>query len=327
MMVRSIVDGCPAPSTRAVRAATYQMHRSHIAGEIKVRGKRFEKITVPGRMAKPNDKSSVGAGEVQIPSARSDHMYPHKDACLAGNGTRRPMLGEIAADKHGSPACIEACVFEGALRSAAADMSLAFFSAIPGVAALVMIQQEVAWAAEQLAETSLGAAFEASHLYPKGSIGLMPTKSGHDVSASGYIRRYPAYSPLLTAALLSVLNHVMKTFSSKSRVWKDRNGPAGATAWQNLGVCDSGAQLELVAVVHGHEVAVEASFAHMVLFAAWLPHLTRNARSGPAGKAGDWRMHHTSYVRFGTESFAMVAGACRRAGVAMEARRIIRNGL
>ena len=50
------------------------------------------------------------------------------------------------------------------------------------------------------------------------------------------------------------------------------------------------------------------------LFAAWLPHLTRNARDGPPGEKSDWRLHHTAYARFGTEYFAWVARAYRLAG-------------
>ena len=64
-----------------------------------------------------------------------------------------------------------------------------------------------------------------------------------------------------------------------------------------MGVAASGAQLQLVAVVNGHDVVVEAPLGQMVLFQAWLPHLTRNAVEGPPGAPGDWRLHHTAYAR------------------------------
>ena len=102
----------------------------------------------------------------------------------------------------------------------------------------------------------------------------------------------------------------------------DNNGPATSTCWQNLGEAASGAQLELVAVVHGHEVIVEAPMGTAVLFKAWLPHLTRASAEGPSPAPQDWRLHHTAYWRFGTEYFAWVAGDFHAAGQALSCKDV-----
>jgi hypothetical protein len=123
-----------------------------------------------------------------------------------------------------------------------------------------------------------------THLYSKGSLGLMPVKLGHD----------------------------------------DRNGPASTTCWQNLGVAASGAKLQLVVMVNGHEVVLDAPMGHMALFSAWLPHLTRNDPEGPAPKPKDWRLHHTAYMRFDTEYFGWVAREHRLAGIPIKTSAINR---
>ena len=97
---------------------------------------------------------------------------------------------------------------EHTLRGAAADLSVAFFSALPGVDALLRVQSELKAAEEELEGTKHGCPFRGAHtfLYPKGSCGLMDTKNGHD----------------------------------------DKNGPACSTFWQNLGAAASGARLLLL---------------------------------------------------------------------------------
>ena len=168
---------------------------------------------------------------------------------------------------------VNLAVTERTLRGAAADMSMHYFAAIPGVAALNYLQNALAWAERTLDGCPFVGA--SSHLYPKGSMGKMPTKGGHD----------------------------------------DNNGPACTTCWQNLGATASQARLQLVVVVHGHDVVIEAPKGQMALFQAWLPHLTRNAPDGPRARHGDWRVHHTAYARRETEHFGWVASACREAGV------------
>ena len=193
--------------------------------------------------------------QIQIPFARSDHCFaPQRDGVL-----------------------LRAAVVESTLRAAAADLSVAYCASVPGVNAAMMVQDGLAHAEKELAASDGGCPFTHEHLYPKGSMGIMPTKAGHD----------------------------------------DKNGPASSTFWQNLGVAASGARLQLVLVVHGHDVVIDAPFGHVALFAAWLPHLTRNDPDGPRGERGDWRLHHTAYVRFGTERVAWVALAHKAAGVRM----------
>ena len=104
----------------------------------------------------------------------------------------------------------------------------------------------------------------------------------------------------------------------------DNNGPAATTCWQNLGVAASQARLQLVVVVHGHDVVLEAPKGQMALFQAWLPHLTRNAPDvgQTKGARGDWRVHHTAYARRDTEYFGWVACACRDAGVGIVSHAI-----
>ena len=53
----------------------------------------------------------------------------------------------------------------------------------------------------------------------------------------------------------------------------------------------------------------------VALFAAWLPHLTRPAADGPAAAKGDARLHHTAYVRYGTEYFGWAVRAYRQRGL------------
>lgn len=163
-------------------------------------------------------------------------------------------------------------------------MSIHYFAAIPGVAALARLQEALAWAELDMKGGPHGCPFmgASTHLYPKGSMGKMATKGGHD----------------------------------------DNNGPAATTCWQNLGLAASQARLQLVVVLHGHDVVLEAPKGQMALFQAWLPHLTRNAPDGPKGARGDWRVHHTAYARRDTEYFGWVACACREAKVGIVSHAI-----
>ena len=103
-------------------------------------------------------------------------------------------------------------------------MSIHYFAAIPGVAALARLQEALAWAEQHTHGCPFTGA--STHLYPKGSMGKMATKGGHD----------------------------------------DNNGPAATTCWQNLGVAASQARLQLVVVVHGRDVVLEAPKGQMALF-------------------------------------------------------------
>ena len=132
--------------------------------------------------------------------------------------------------------------------------------------------------AEQQMKGDCAFAGASTHLHQKGSMSLQATKPGHD----------------------------------------DRNGPACSTLWQNLTACESGARLQLVVVVNGCDVIIDAPVGHAVMFQAWLPHLTRIDAEGPACSTHDWRLHHTAYTRFGTEYFAWVVQQYRRTGVALE---------
>lgn len=172
---------------------------------------------------------------------------------------------------------------ERTLRGAAADISCYFFGALPGVQAALMVQENLRWC-EQHMEGSCPFVGAHRHLYSKGSLspqehmGKKGFKSGHD----------------------------------------DNNGPACLTFWQNLELPLSGARPQLVIVVHGHDVVVEAAVGHVALFQAWLPHLSRAARDGPSSMSGDSRIHHTAYIRRDTEHFAWVARAHREAGLALQ---------
>lgn len=249
-MATAVVAGEIVDGSARVRAPAYVSHRAHVSGEIGKRGKRFGKLNKVGRLAE--ESSANGTGRVLVPQARADHSFPpvHEAAHV-----------RVAA-------------MERQLRGAAADISAAFFSALPGIAAALTLQEELTLAEDMVGECPFAGL--GTHLYPKGSLGLMPTKAGHD----------------------------------------DRNGPSCATFWQNLGAAASGARLEMVAVVHGHDVVVEAPQAHFAIFQAWLPHLTRCAADGPQPQRGDWRLHHTAYWRFGTEYFGWVAREHRLAGSA-----------
>jgi hypothetical protein len=242
------------PSSRRLRADAYQMHRRALKGETR-RGGRFAKLG----QTRSADKQSTRAdsGDVQLPMARLN-SYP----CVH------------------EPGWLSCAALDRRLRGAAADLSAAFFAAVPGVDALLRVQRELAHAARELGGRG-GCPFNATHLYPKGSMGLMAVKNGHD----------------------------------------DRNGPACLTAWQNLGAAESGARLQLVVVCHGYDVVLDAPEGQFALFAAWLPHLTRTAADGPSAHEDDWRLHHTAYCRYGTETFAWVAREYREVGLPIATRR------
>ncbi len=254
-MAVSVVKGKLAASTCQARADEYCEHRSRVNGD-----KRFAKIS-GARMAAFGVTRMDQSGAVQLPYGRSDHCYPR----LADHANLR-----VAA-------------LEGQLRAGAADMSMAFCSGLPGIYAASLVQSELGEAEKSMkANDEMGCPFAgaSSHLFSKGSLGLMPTKGGHD----------------------------------------DCNGPSSLTCWNNLGVAQSGAKLQLILVVRGFDVVVDAPLGQSAWFAAWLPHLTCNDPDGPAGRKDDWRLHHTAYTRWGTEYFAWVARAYRLAGLPIETR-------
>ena len=257
IMTVSTVGGKLTPSSAALRATDYWIHRAHVKNGKRVVDRRFDKIS---RARLSRETSVHTSKQVRTPAARADHSFPPVHD--AGN--------------------MEGIQFEGELRAAAADLSLAFFAAIPGVDALCRVQRALAEAEVSMTQTQDGCPFvgASSHLYPKGSIGLMGSKKGHD----------------------------------------DRNGPASSTFWQNLGQGASGARTRLVAVVNGCDVCIHAPVGQFALFAGWLPHLTDTVDG--RGSPRDWRMHHTGYCRFDTEYFGWVAHAHREAGVPLQFRGI-----
>ena len=278
-MVESTVEGVVVPSSACVRGASYSAHRAHVVRGIGKRRKapdcRFRKISGP---------RTFGAGRARLVcQPRCPTLYlahnphtPHAGAHRTGR-VRMPAPRRSSFPLAREEGWVSLAATERTLRGAAADMSIHYFAAIPGVAALVRLQGALAWAEQHMKGSPHGCPFvgTSTHLYPKGSMGKMATKGGHD----------------------------------------DNTGPAAATCWQNLGQVASQARLQLVVVVHGHDVVLEAPKGQMALFQAWLPHLTRNAPDGPKGAHSDWRVHHTAYARRDTEYFGWVACACREAGV------------
>ena len=246
--LQTTIDGRQAPSTSFVRADEYRTHSLQVrdGGGVKGVG-RFGNISKP--LLAPGDRTAVDcSGTLQVPSGRKNSYPMYSD----------------------SPN-VAAMVFERTCRSAAADLAATFFSATPGVNTLLMMQSEFRAAQQKLAGEEYdecGCPFTglATHLFPKGSNGLMAHKPGHD----------------------------------------DANGPAACTLWQNLTASRSGAELEFVTVIHGHDVVVEAPLGHVMQLAAWLPHTTRTKASGPAPASDDERIHHTAYCDFKTEFAAWV---------------------
>ena len=174
-----------------------------------------------------------------------------------------------------------ATAFEGVCRSAASDLSCRFFSSIPGVRALKAVQSTLQWAEEEWAPecaTACVCPFRggADYLYTKGSISQQGTKGWHD----------------------------------------DANGPACLTCWQNLGEVP-GEQLELVVAIHGCRVHVGAAMGKFAHFMAWLPHRTQlRGRDGVArDNKSAVRLHHTAYVRMGTEYAASTLMEYKRKGL------------
>jgi len=244
--IETKIDGALPPSTSYVRADEYRKHTSFVRDDSMKGVGRFGKIS--GARLAASDKTAVDeSGYVQVPNARLN-TYPAYNDC-----------NQVAA-----------MTFERTCRSAAADLACTCFSAMPGVNTLLLMQHEFAHMEEKLlaADDDVGCAFKGvfTHLFPKGSNGLMDTKDGHD----------------------------------------DANGPAACTFWQNLGTAKSGARLEFVTVVNGHDVIVEAPMGHFFMLQAWLPHLTQASAAGPQPQPDDERVHHTAYCDLKTEYSAWV---------------------
>ena len=195
-----------------------------------------------------------------------------------------PSLRLTSTPKADDAAAIAATEFEGVCRSAASDLSSRFFSSIPGVRALKAVQSALQWAeSEWVTEGESGCRCPfrggTDYLYTKGSIAQQGTKGWHD----------------------------------------DANGPACLTCWQNLGEV-AGEQLELVVAVHGCRVQVDAAMGKFVLFMAWLPHRTqlRGADGVARDQKGAVRLHHTAYVRMGTEYAGLALMEYKRQGLPLQ---------
>ena len=90
----------------------------------------------------------------------------------------------------------------------------------------------------------------------------------------------------------------------------DANGPSTWTCWQNLGVVH-GRDLHLVVCISGCRIHIPGSLGKVVHFHAWLPHTTTLTQA--AGSSShtptdeqEERLHHTAYVKMGTEFAAWV---------------------
>ena len=106
----------------------------------------------------------------------------------------------------------------------------------------------------------------------------------------------------------------------------DSNGPSCFTCWQNLGVVP-GQVLHLVVSISGCAVRIPAEVGKLVHFLAWLPHKTTlsprpgaqlEAQATTPGKP--MRLHHTAYVKQGTEYAAWVVREYMRLGIPFEPR-------
>ena len=231
---------------------------------------------------------------------RSSVYEAHRDACTAvlshneckhfarkrlssherGQTSRHVMLPSMrltSSPKIDDTPARDATRFEGVCRSSASDISNHFFGALPGVRALNAVQAalkwgEAAWSTSHM-EGTCPFRGGSEYLYTKGSISQQGTKTWHD----------------------------------------DANGPACLTCWQNLGTV-ANEQLELVVAVNGCRVVMEANMGKVVLFMGWLPHRTQMRT--PEGSVHDMttavRLHHTAYVRFGTEYAANTISEYRR---------------
>ena len=184
-----------------MRATDYWKHREHVKDGNRIVDNRFKKIS-GARLSR--DTRVHTSEQVRMPAARADHSFPPVHD--AGH--------------------MEGIQFEGELRAAAADLSLAFFAAIPGVDALCRVQRALADAEVSMAQTPDGCPFvgASSHLYPKGSIGLMGTKKGHDDrtrrAVSNFIRTI--------VTMLPGSNYVRITMIVTCLLWLDIHELRGA---------------------------------------------------------------------------------------------------
>ena len=77
----------------------------------------------------------------------------------------------------------------------------------------------------------------------------------------------------------------------------------------------SGDQLELVVSILGCDVVIPAPAGKFVHFMGWLPHCTRSEFTA------DIRMHHSAYIKKGTEWFAWVAREHKIRGLTLDVTR------
>ena len=183
-MVESTVEGVVVPSSACVRGASYSAHRAHVVRGIGKRRKapdcRFRKISGP---------RTFGAGRARLVcQPRCPTLYlahnphtPHAGAHRTGR-VRMPAPRRSSFPLAREEGWVSLAATERTLRGAAADMSIHYFAAIPGVAALVRLQGALAWAEQHMKGSPHGCPFvgTSTHLYPKGSMGKMATKGGHD---------------------------------------------------------------------------------------------------------------------------------------------------
>ena len=194
-----------------------------------------------------------------------------------------PTLRNTSSPTSGDEGAIAATNFEGLCRSAASDLSNRYFASLPGVRALRAVQANLKWAEEVWSSVDVArdCPFKGGtdYLYMKGSISQQGTKGWHD----------------------------------------DGNGPACLTMWQNLGVVQD-RELELVVAIHGCHVTTQAGMGKFAHFMAWLPHRTQLC--GPDGVGGEdkaaVRLHHTAYVKMGTEYAAGTLGEYKRRGLSLD---------
>ena len=190
--------------------------------------------------------------------------------------------------------------FDGLCRSSATDISRSFFSASPGVVALKMVRKSLRWAEETMQEQEIHCPF-AGVLSPNPSLSA-------NVSWTSFT---PSQSLQCFLGATDYLYCKGSMSMQATKGWHDdANGPSTWTCWQNLGVVH-GRDLHLVVCISGCRIHIPGSLGKVVHFHAWLPHTTTLTQA--AGSSShtptdeqEERLHHTAYVKMGTEFAAWV---------------------
>lgn len=166
---------------------------------------------------------------------------------------------------------ISAAKFEGVCRASASDISTRFFNSLPGVCALKYVQDALKWAEGSMLDSGKKCPFE-------GSTDYLYAKGSISLQAT--------------------------------KGWHDdANGPACLTCWQNFGLID-GDDVQLVIAINGCFIRINSGIGKFVHFMAWLPHCTR-VKHDRKTALEQFRLHHTSYTKMGTEYSAYLIDEIR----------------